>query len=101
MKKIDYKPRVGDLVIDKNKHVDIVTPIGKIGGNLSNSVRVQYTRADEYIMTNSREAKEKLLKLSWEERRYQRKKKAKLDEKKISAGTIFDLIDQMLKEVRS
>ena len=101
MKKIDYKPRVGDLVIDKNKHVDIVTPVGKIGGNLSNSVRVQYARADEYIMTNSREAKEKLLKLSWEERRYQRKKKDKLDENKISAGTIFDLIDQMLEEARS
>lgn len=65
--KIEYTEQVGDIAFQKIKtgskiHGDIVTPAGKIGGNLSDSVMVT-NKPTIAILTQNPEVKQKLKQL--------------------------------------
>ena len=64
-KKIGYQVQPGDICLNRRMHGDIVTSVDgdsvrKIGGNVNNSVSVAKSRT-WYIITQSPEAKEKLI----------------------------------------
>lgn len=65
--KIGYTEQVGDIAFQKIKtgskiHGDIVTPVGKIGGNLSDTVKVT-TKPTIAVLTQNPEVKQKLKQL--------------------------------------
>jgi len=62
-KRLGYKPVIGDILIAPNGHGDILTSKGKIGGNLSNSVKVA-TSSTAGIVTKSNSIKQKMLQSS-------------------------------------
>jgi hypothetical protein len=60
---IDYEVRVGDIAMvheSPKHHGDIVTPLGRIGGNVGNTCRIQKGTV-RAIVTRSTEAKKRLL----------------------------------------
>ena len=83
--RIGYMPRVGDIILAKNGHGDIVTPQGKVGGNLRDYVKIAQSE-DTIIITNSREAKEAYLKA-----------KGAIKEQKLNTNSLFKLISEVLK----
>lgn len=66
LRKVDYEPVVGDIAMQRNPaglHGDIVTEKGRIGGNLSHSVRIETEKPIVGIVTQNPEAKMTVLKL--------------------------------------
>ena len=64
LKKTGYEPAVGDIAMQRNSaglHGDIVTEKGRIGGNLSHSVKIETEKPIVGIVTQNLEAKTAVL----------------------------------------
>ena len=78
IKEIGYEPQVGDIIVDTGGHGDVVTTRGRVGGNLSRSIRSRSKgrttgpirgmfQKSRYIVTKSMIAKRLYLGLPAEE----------------------------------